>query len=227
MNKTITVIIIGMNIACAIAWGTIEVQNLNWLTAGVLIGIVICRRFTPSITDVDELRVKLEHSRTELERYRESVNGHFNKTSDLVNDLTQDFVKVYRHLSEGAQTLSDAPEFSHVLEQPKDKVLISKDEEMGSQDAVEKEPEDFSAQGFAAEVLVSETDESIEKEATGENVVSEEIVNEEVADKETADEEALTDADVFEPTDVDNEGKPKTASGSETRPDPAARTDTQ
>ncbi len=187
------------------------------LLAGVLLGVVICRRFTPTITDVDELRVKLEHSRSELDRYRESVNGHFNKTSDLVNDLTQDFVKVYRHLSEGAQTLSDAPEFSHVLEQPEDKVLISKDEEMSSQDTAEKEPEDFSAQGFAAEVLVSEADDSIEKDAASKNIASEEIVVEEV----------LIDADVYEPTDVDEEGKPKTASGSEARQDPAARTDTQ
>ncbi len=177
------------------------------LLAGVLLGVVICRRFTPTITDVDELRVKLEHSRLELGRYRESVNSHFNKTSDLVNDLTQDFVKVYRHLSEGSQTLSDAPEFSHVLEQPKDKVLISKDEEVASQDTVEAEPEDFSAQGFAAEVLVSETGDSIAKDDDSE--------------------EALTDADVFEPTDADDEDKPKTASGSEARQDPAARTDTQ
>jgi len=187
------------------------------LLAGGLLGVFICRRFTPTITDVDELRVKLERSRSEMESYRESVNGHFNKTSDLVNDLTQDFVKVYRHLSEGAQTLSDAPEFSQVLEQPENKVLISKDEDVGSQDTAEAEPEDFSAQGFAAEVLVSETGDSIAEDAASKDIANEDIANE----------EALTDADVFEPTDADDEVKPKTASGSEGKQDPTARTDTQ
>ena len=42
-----------------------------------------------------------------METYKASVNTHFNKTSDLVNELTQDYVKVYRHLAEGAQTLSE------------------------------------------------------------------------------------------------------------------------
>ncbi|MCP4769141.1 MAG: DUF1043 family protein [Gammaproteobacteria bacterium] len=190
------------------------------LVAGVLLGVVICRRFTPTITDVDELRVKLEQSRSELDRYRESVNGHFNKTSDLVNDLTQDFVKVYRHLSEGAQTLSDAPEFSHVLEQPEDKVLISKDEEMGSQDTAEAEPEDFSAQGFAAEVLVPEVSDA-------DGSITEDAASKDAASKDAASGAAPGDVDSIEPVYADDDDKAKTAAGSEAKPDPAARTDTQ
>ena len=63
------------------------------LLAGGLLGALICRRFTPTISDVDELRVKLERSRSEMETYRASVNSHFSKTSDLVKDLTEDYVK--------------------------------------------------------------------------------------------------------------------------------------
>ena len=180
------------------------------LLAGVLLGIVICRRFTPTISDVDELRVKLEQSRLELERYRASVNGHFNKTSDLINELTQDYVKVYQHLAEGAQSLSDASEFSHVLEHRKGKVPISMDEAVGSQDTAE--PEDFSAQGFAAEVLVPEAGDRIAEDATGKNAVSEDTPG---------------DVDGIEPIYADDENKPKTASGSEGKLDPATRTDTQ
>jgi len=185
------------------------------LLAGVLLGVVICRRFTPTITDVDELRVKLEQSRSELDGYRTSVNGHFNKTSDLINELTQDYVKVYQHLAEGAQTLSDAPEFSHVLEQHKGKVLISMEEEVSSQDTAEAGPADFSAQGFAAEELVpevSEAGDSIAEDAANEDAVSE---------------DAPGEIDEIEPIHAKDEDKVKAAAGSEDKQDPAARTNTQ
>ncbi|MCP4334858.1 MAG: YhcB family protein [Gammaproteobacteria bacterium] len=185
------------------------------LLAGVLLGVVICRRFTPTITDVDELRVKLEQSRSELDRYRDSVNGHFNKTSDLINELTQDYVKVYQHLAEGAQNLSDAPEFSRLLEHRKDKEPISMDEEVGAQDTAEAGPEDFSAQGFAAEVLVPEVSEA------GDSIA------EDAAGEKTASEDAPGDVDDFEPLDAHEDDKAKAAAANEAKPDPTARTDTQ
>lgn len=95
------------------------------LATGLLLGLLISRLLNPSTDDVEQLKAELESARTEMERYKASVNSHFNKTSELVNDLTQDYVKVYRHLAEGAQTLSDTGEFSHVLEQQKGRVLLS------------------------------------------------------------------------------------------------------
>jgi uncharacterized membrane-anchored protein YhcB (DUF1043 family) len=184
------------------------------LIAGALIGALLCRRFTPTITDVDELRVKLEQSRNEMEQYRASVNGHFNKTSDLVKELTEDYVKVYKHLSEGAQTLSDAPEFTHVLEQQKDKVLISTDDAADSRDIAADQAEDISGQNIEAE--------AVKPEVTAEVQGSEDSV---VKDDDS--EDALTDADVFEPTDATDDDKAKAAAGSDARPDPLARTDTQ
>jgi len=193
------------------------------LIAGALLGALLCRRFTPTITDVDELRVKLEHSRSEMESYRADVNGHFSKTSDLVKELTEDYVKVYRHLSEGAQTLSDAPEFTQLLEQQKGKASISTDDEADAQDIAAAQVEevstpddeagavtpDVSTQGDEAEATTAEVSRS------GDSVV-----------EDDDNEEALADADVYEPTDATDEDKPK-AAGSEPRPDPVARTDTQ
>ena len=95
------------------------------LATGILLGMLINRLLNPSAGDVEQLKAELESARAEMERYKASVNSHFTKTSELVNDLTQDYVKVYRHLAEGAQTLSDTREFSHVLEQQKGRVLLS------------------------------------------------------------------------------------------------------
>jgi hypothetical protein len=97
------------------------------LVAGALFGFVLNRLLNPAASDVEKLQAELEQARKDMETYKASVNSHFNKTSDLVNELTQDYVKVYRHLAEGAQTLSDTREFTQVLDQPQGKVLISVD----------------------------------------------------------------------------------------------------
>jgi uncharacterized membrane-anchored protein YhcB (DUF1043 family) len=95
------------------------------LACGIFLGMLINRSLNSSTADVDQLKSDLERERAEMESYKASVNSHFNKTSDLVKELTQDYVKVYQHLAEGAQTLSDSPEFTQVLEQPQGRVLIS------------------------------------------------------------------------------------------------------
>jgi uncharacterized membrane-anchored protein YhcB (DUF1043 family) len=95
------------------------------LVGGILIGVLLLRLFNPAAGDVAKLQAELEQARKDMESYKASVNTHFNKTSDLVNELTQDYVKVYRHLAEGAQTLSETREFTQVLDQPSGQVLIS------------------------------------------------------------------------------------------------------
>ena len=95
------------------------------LACGIFFGMLITRLLTPSTADIDQLKTELERERAEMERYKASVNSHFNKTSDLFKELNQDYVKVYQHLAEGAQTLSDTPEFTQVLEQPQGRVLIA------------------------------------------------------------------------------------------------------
>ena len=75
-------------------------------------------------------------ARTELSSYKTSVNSHFDKTSELVNDLTQNYVKVYQHLAEGAQTLGDSRTLTNLLEQHQGKVLISVDDETDARDTI-------------------------------------------------------------------------------------------
>ena len=195
------------------------------LVAGVLLGALLCRRFTPTIMEVDELRVKLERSRIEMERYRDSVNDHFGKTSDLVKELTEDYVKVYRHLSVGAQTLSDAPEFSHVLEQQKGKVLISTDDAVSSPDIEDSredtraavQAEDIPLQSDPAEAVTS--GEAQEVSGPGDSAVVDD-----------GREEPLAGADVLEPTLANDDDRKKATTGKfsdEEKRDPVDRTDTQ
>ena len=95
------------------------------LVAGVLLGILGNRMLSPRSGDMDKLQTELSQAREAMALYKTNVNTHFSKTSDLVNELTQDYVKVYQHLADGAQTLSDTREFTQVLDQPEGQVLIS------------------------------------------------------------------------------------------------------
>ncbi len=110
------------------------------LVAGVLLGILGNRMLSPRSGDIDKLQVELVQAREAMAHYKTNINTHFSKTSDLVNELTQDYVKVYQHLAEGAQTLSDTREFTQVLDQPEGQVLISVVNETNEDIAASEEP---------------------------------------------------------------------------------------
>ena len=113
--------------------------GLAALVGGGIIGAIFYRNLTPTIKEVDSLKDELAQARREMDEYKGSVNHHFDKTSELVNELTQDYVKVYKHLAEGAQALGDNRDLNNILEQYQGKTLISVDDEA-------KPPADFSEQ---------------------------------------------------------------------------------
>ena len=188
------------------------------LICGVLIGMLISRISSPSSGDVDALKAELERERTEMARYRASVDEHFNKTSDLVNDLTQDYVKVYRHLAEGAQTLSGVSEFNKVLEQPQGRVLISVDEPVAEAEAVTTN----NAAGASAPETSSESSSEASSEVTPEQAPLDEApkdyvenapqaeagqgsASDDAAAAETADAEPVDDKTVDKAASADSE----------------------
>jgi hypothetical protein len=113
----------------------VEYVNSVWqigiiaLVAGALIGALAYRLLAPAVKQADKIKTELDVTREELNSYKASVNQHFDKTSELVNDLTQNYVKVYQHLAEGAQTLGDSKTFTSLLEQHQGKVSIAVDDE--------------------------------------------------------------------------------------------------
>jgi len=133
------------------------------LIGGGIIGAIVYRNLAPSRKETDDLRTELDEARQEMDAYKTSVNSHFDKTAELVNELTQDYVKVYKHLAEGAQSLGDTRDFTNVLEQHQGKVLISVDDEATAQDTIvsdlssampeqQETFEDFSARQDEAEI---------------------------------------------------------------------------
>ena len=108
-----------------------ESINSFWLVvvaafaAGCAIGALVFGTMSRGTKDAKKLKTELEEKEQELQAYKASVAGHFNKTSELVNELTQDYVKVYKHLSEGARNLGEPRDDMNLLEQQQGRVLIS------------------------------------------------------------------------------------------------------
>jgi len=108
----------------------VELLNSFWFVliaafvAGCVIGAVLYRALSHGPRDARKLKSDLEQAEAEFSAYKSSVTSHFSKTSELVNDLTQDYVKVYKHLAEGAQKLGEPKGTMDLLEQ-QGKVLIS------------------------------------------------------------------------------------------------------
>ena len=111
-------------------------MGIGALIGGGIIGAIAYRNLAPTRKEASNLKAELDQARDEMESYKASVNSHFDKTSELVNELTQDYVKVYKHLAEGAQVLGDGREFTHVLEQHQGKVLIAVDGDSAVQDTI-------------------------------------------------------------------------------------------
>jgi len=139
------------------------------VVGGAIIGAIVYRNLTPNIKHADSLKAELDEVRQEMEGYKTSVNTHFDKTAELVNELTQDYVKVYKHLAEGAQVLGDGRIFTNVLEQHQGKVLISVAGEENVQDTVVSE-------------VPADTQEAQESPAGSSEPINEEVAQENAAD---------------------------------------------
>lgn len=130
--------------------------SVGTLVGGAIIGAILYRNLAPTRKETANLKQELEQAQQEMVSYKASVDDHFNKTSGLVNQLTQDYVKVYQHLAEGAQSLGNSQDFGNRLEQHQGKVLISMDDETAVNDTIvsdqpateqaEETPRDFTPQ---------------------------------------------------------------------------------
>ena len=150
------------------------------LVAGAMIGALAYRLFSPSVKQANKIKADLDETRGELASYKASVGQHFDKTSELVNDLTKNYVRVYQHLAEGAQTLGDNKAFPNLLENHQGKISIAIDDtthadaddlrfdpavtELSSGESVDEHAESFSSQGSdepGPEILTNDSTKTV------------------------------------------------------------------
>ena len=74
------------------------------LVVGAIIGFLFGRSGAGNSRQA-ELAEQLENAKNELESYKADVSSHFEKTAELVNNLTHSYKDVHEHLAGGAQSL--------------------------------------------------------------------------------------------------------------------------
>lgn len=86
------------------------------LAAGGLIGYLLGRSGSDA-SQRQTLSDQLDETKAELTTYKQDVTEHFEKTAELVNQLTNTYREVHQHLASGAQSLCDSDTASLALKE--------------------------------------------------------------------------------------------------------------
>ena len=84
--------------------------------AGAIIGAAVCYAFVAGSRSESKVERQMRELQEEFTAYRENVNQHFNKTAQLVNNLTDNYIAVQKHLEDAAVSFAEPPK-SFNLEQ--------------------------------------------------------------------------------------------------------------
>lgn len=82
---------------------TLSIVDVAVLAIGICLGLTLGYFAFPAIRQARRLREELESLRREHETYKAGVSEHFQKTADLVGEMTKSYAAVYDHLAGGAR----------------------------------------------------------------------------------------------------------------------------
>ena len=76
---------------------------------GAVIGAGICYAFVAGTRSESKVERQMRELQEEFTAYRENVNQHFNKTAQLVNNLTDNYIAMQKHLEDAAVSFAEPP----------------------------------------------------------------------------------------------------------------------
>ncbi|MDH3716294.1 MAG: YhcB family protein [Gammaproteobacteria bacterium] len=102
---------------------------LDWLTVtafalGAGIGALSMYLLRHRFNDTQALRRELSELQTEMESYRARVDEHFERTSDLFQEVTRKYRSLHDHLAQGATGLTRGARQLSSIELP-EKILLA------------------------------------------------------------------------------------------------------
>jgi uncharacterized membrane-anchored protein YhcB (DUF1043 family) len=138
--------------------------------AGLIVGLgagFALRRPDRRLTErMKALEGDLQDARQRYDRHRAQVEKHFERTSDLFRDLTEQYTQLYSHLAKGAREL--CPEGGPALGRGLDDPLLA--ETLGARAAAAEE----GAPGAAAETAADEPEPRVDDDLSGDSADDEE-----------------------------------------------------
>lgn len=91
--------------------------------SGVLLGILVAQAIGRRLDRHSDLRAELERVKAEHQAYRNEVYGHFAKTAELFQEMTDTYGSVYEHLATGASDLCEDGQLRAPLDFPEPRLL--------------------------------------------------------------------------------------------------------
>ncbi|MDN3518633.1 DUF1043 family protein [Aquisalimonas lutea] len=91
-------------------------------------GIWLGRYTAPGVERSRALEKERDEAQAELQRYREDVRNHFEKTAHLFNQVTTGYRQLYEHLAEGSERLGTGENARMLENRPEDRTLQTPDD---------------------------------------------------------------------------------------------------
>lgn len=99
--------------------------SLILVAAGVIIGVLISQILTRNHRHESSLKKELEQNRAEFKAYRKQVNEHFQSSAQMLDELAQQYQKIYQHMAEQSTQLLDDQRQNSPMFDPDKKILYS------------------------------------------------------------------------------------------------------
>lgn len=96
--------------------------------ASLVVGIGVGRYTAPGVERSREMESERDEAHAELQRYREDVRSHFEKTANLFNAVTGSYRELYEHLAEGSDRLGTGPSARMLETRPEERTLQGPEE---------------------------------------------------------------------------------------------------
>ncbi|BBI92333.1 Z-ring associated protein ZapG [Serratia symbiotica] len=75
------------------------------LVFGIVIGAVAMRFGNRKLRQQQALQHELDKSKTELEKYRQELVGHFAYSAELLDNMARDYRQLYQHMAKSSNNL--------------------------------------------------------------------------------------------------------------------------
>jgi uncharacterized protein len=99
-------------------WSIVLLIAIVLAVIGAVAGFLLGTRRGPGAGRVHAMQEELAQARVEHERLRGEVTTHFERTAELVNQLTGSYRELYQHLADGSQRLTTEGQAHARLEPP-------------------------------------------------------------------------------------------------------------
>ena len=129
--------------------GWVEIASF---IVGSSLGALICYFSLTRKREESTVERQMRELQEEFTVYRENVNQHFHKTADLVNNLSESYISVQKHLENAASTLTEPPKSFSIDESSHTALLTTKPEfnSLNVQISDDEDDADFSDAALAA-----------------------------------------------------------------------------